>query len=260
MSREKTGRQFRRKSVAAQAPYSGLLAEPMPVVPLEYDPDCPPWLFEGSPEEWRAHVVQCQEAMSTRLVECIKLLCRQLNIDWRAPDVWQKLATELMLRHVPAFKPLQSVEAHRSSLVRKGELKTKLDAQHTLDFIVQSQKIRERIYRQTGEYPSDACVARELEKMDVCKKVGLKFETIRKLLPKIRSALSDYLAEQANTFQRQLIEQIIPLLVRIRDKDHKSRRKRNYLWAAMTTRAKGNFVLHNLVDRIGYENIGRRRR
>lgn len=255
-----TGRQGKRKSAAAQLPYTGLLAEPIPVVPLEYDPDRPPWIFEGSPEEWRAYVLKLGKVMSRRSVECIKLLCRQFDIDWRAPDMWEKLAIELMVRHVPAFQPLQSVDSHRSSLIPKGAQKTKLNAERTLEFIVQSQKIRERIYQQIGEYPGDTYVARELETSDVCKKVGLKFETIRKLLPQIRSALSDYLSGRANTFQRQLIEQVIPLLVQIKDKDHQSGRARNYLWSAMTPRAKGSSVLYELVNQIGHETIGRRKR
>ena len=162
MSREKTGRQSRRESAALQAPYLGLQAEPMPVVPLEYDPDRPPWLFEGSPEKWREHVVQLNETMSSRYVECIELLCRQFGIDWLASDMWQKLAMKLIYKHVPAFKPWQSAETYRSSRAPKEGQKTRLDAERTLDFVVQSKIIRGRFNRQTGKDPGDNYVAREL--------------------------------------------------------------------------------------------------
>lgn len=259
MSREKTGRRSRRESAAMQAPYLGLLAEPMPVVPLEYDPDRPPFLFEGTPEKWRQHVVQLNETMARRYVECIKLLCRHFGIDWRAPDMWQKLAIRLIYKHVPAFKHWQSAETYRSSIIPKGAKKRKLNAERTLEFIIESEEIRQRIYQQTGKYPLDAPVARELEQSGVCKEVGLKFETIRKLFPQIRLALSDYQPKRANTFQRQLIEQVIPALVQIRDKDHQSGKKPNDLWAAMAFRAKANLVFGEVVDRIGHENSGRRK-
>lgn len=254
MSRKKTGRQPNRQSAGVQAPYVGLLAEPMPVVPLEYDPDRPPWLFEGTPEKWREHVVQLNETMAKRYVECIKLLCRHFGIDWLASDMWRMLAIRLIYKHVPAFKHWQSAETYRSSHIPKGAKKRKLNAERTLEFIIESEAIRERIYRQTGNYPLDATVARKLEQSGVCKEVGLKFETIRKLFPQIRSALSDYHTRRANTFQCQLIEQVIPALVRIRDKYHQSGKKPNDLWAAMAFRAKANLAFGELVDWIGHEN------
>jgi hypothetical protein len=198
----------KKKTAAKVSPYTGLLAEPWPVLPWRFNAgDAPRWAEGGiSNDDWGYVVEQIEALDRQRFLRCYELLYEHFDIDRLAPAAAHRLVFALAFKHVPAFQSFVSVKEQPSWRTNTSGAPTKLDHIGTVIFVVEAEKFRERVHNDTGRQPSDRDVAKHLSKLPVCTDCGLDFESIRPLLRQAKQARSAYLKGEATQFQRQLIQ------------------------------------------------------
>ena len=198
----------KKKTAAKVSPYTGLLAEPWPVLPWKFNAgDVPLWAKGAiSNDDWGYVVEQIEALDRRRFLRCYELLYEHFDIDRLAPAAAHRLVFALAFKHVPAFQSFVSVKGQPSWRTNTSGAPTKLDHAGTAIFIMEAEKFRERVHNDTGRQPSDREVAEHLSTLSVCTDCGLRFEAIRPLLRQAKQARLKYLMGNATQFQRQLIE------------------------------------------------------
>ena len=195
-------------------PYTGLLAEDWPDVPWARNGNVPPWYVEGrmSIEEWQKVAEEVRALDSQRYLSCVQLLYEHFGIDMTAPDADRRLVMALACKHVPAFQSYMSVKRGQASRRTGGAPTTLQDVAGITIFMVEAQKFRERVRREKGKWPSQRQIADHLRGLPLCKERGITYETARNYLKEIKTAKVDYIKGNASEFQRQVMENVVPLV------------------------------------------------
>jgi hypothetical protein len=201
--------------------YCGLLGEYPRVHPALFAEDVPNWFRTlaqdleqsgaGSKSEridveeaWK----KCQSGMKDRFEEQqasnLKSLCDWYRVDMEERDAGWKLAKALAAQHVPAFQVKRAREMWRRGRTKKPP---KLDVYGSAYMCLDKARRTRSL-----------CRAEELFLQfwaDDFRSTNLQASTMRQLKREIDNAHSAYLVGEATNFQRQFVEEVEPLLMRL---------------------------------------------
>jgi len=154
---------------------------------------------------WRKFGLEAREKFLKDHDRRLDLLFRHYNIDRKTPDAWRELAMALAHAHVPAFQIERAFREYHQGRAKK---RIKLDVPGSMSFYLH-------------EYLSETGEKRDLtpfeknfkEILDTELKGLIAYESRRGLRRQMISAEKDYWHGCANDFQRQFIEQVLPLII-----------------------------------------------
>jgi hypothetical protein len=160
-------------------------------------------------EAWKKVQLKLKDQFDEQQAASLKSLCSLYRIDVQEADAGWKLAKALAAEHVPAFQVKRAVEMRRKRHAKKP---TKLDVHGSACFFL------EKARKARALSPTEI---RFLELWgDDFHSTKLRPSTVRQLDREMENANSAYFQHEATDFQRQFVEEVDPLLMRLGHTSH----------------------------------------